>query len=506
MVNINVGRAGKGLEPLDFQIAVTTSSIFTASPAATACVGGRSCCQTTACTNVPSCVRGTGGGCAPGQVCVTDQVLDPTFSWVAGIQSRCCTTSACTPSAGCALGDRCPVLQTTYPNPIPTAQCTQGLATPGGPYPVGRFVAAPGNPKVLVFPKQLDWASWATATPDPRLVQLVAQFQKNVLVGSCGAGEEQHLEAGLQALTLAVAGGQPDLGGVKFPRPSAKLVVVFLGDEDDCSSPPGAPLVMAAFPPGADSCVLDKRLPAASQREYPLSRYVDYFRSLRLSGLVADVSAAFIVSAARCADGSFAPADVCSGPPGCPVTPPASCAPPAGVCSGAYAAGERFLGLADLLVADGVSVVEGTVCDAFPPASFGPTLAAIADLAKPPAMLELPTVPAARAVTNLRIVDAGGNLVKICRPGADWCFVDCASQAPACLTAGTSRCVAIDHTSGQCEANPGEAYQADYLGMVPPGGCATAADCAAALGGPAGNWSCAIETGMARGTCACGGM
>jgi hypothetical protein len=504
MVDINVERTGLGLQPLDFQIAVTTSSIFTATPAATACVGGSSCCQTSACVNVATCDRGTATGCGTGQVCVTDQVLDPTFSWVAGIQSRCCTPSACTPSPGCSSGDRCPVLQITYPSPIPTAQCTQGLATPGGPYPVGRFVAAAGNPRVLVFPKALDWASWPTATPDPRLVQLVAQFQQNVLVGSCGAGEEQHLEAGLLALRLAAAGGQGDLGGATFPRRDAKLVVVFLGDEDDCSSPPGAPLVMAGFQPGADSCVMDKHLPAASQREYPLSRYVDFFRSLRQAGLVADVSAAFIVASVRCADGSYAPADVCSGPPGCPVSPPASCAPPAGVCSGASAAGERFLALSDLLRADGVPVVEGTVCDAYPPASFGPVLAAIADLAKPPGTLDLPTLPAARAMTNVRVVDGGGQLMRTCRQGVDWCFVDCVSQAPACATTGTTRCIAIDHTTGQCEANPGDIYQADYLGMVPAGGCATAADCAVALGGPPGNWSCVIETGMPRGTCACG--
>ncbi len=505
MVDINVGRASRGLQPLDFQIAVTTSSIFTATPAATACVGGSSCCQTSACTDVASCVRGTGTGCSGGQICVTDQVLDSTFTWVSRIQARCCTPSACTGTSSCSPGDRCPVLQTSYPNPLPTGQCTPGVATAGAPYPAGRFVAAPGNPKVLVFPKTLDWASWTTGTPDPRLTQLVAQFQQNVKVGSCGAGEEQHLEAGYQALLLASTGGQPDLGGATFPRASAKLVVVYVGDEDDCSSPRGEPLVVSAFTPGADSCVMDKHLPAGSQREFPLARYAGLFHNLRQFQHVADVSAAFIVSSVRCADGSYAPADVCSGPPGCPVTAPATCAPTTGTCGGAYAAGERFLALANLLLADGVPVVEGTVCDAYPPSSFGPVLAAIADLAKPPSVLNLPSLPAARAVTNVRIADASGVTALTCRPGTDWCFVDCASQANACLTAGTSQCIAIDHTSGACEANPGQTYWADYLGMVPEGGCASAADCGTALGGPPGNWSCLVEQGMARGTCACGG-
>jgi hypothetical protein len=501
MVATDVDRATHGLLPVDFQIAVTTSSIFTASAAATACQAGTACCATSGCVDVPSCSRGTGGGCGGGQLCVTDQVLDPTFRWVQRIQSRCCAVSACTPSPGCSPGDRCPVLQTSYPSPFSTSQCTPGVATAGAPYPVGRFVAAPGNPTVLAFPKGLDWASWATATPDPRLVQLVSQFQQNIRVGSCGAGEEQHLEAGRAALELALSGGQLGVAPGAFPRPGAKLVVVFVGDEDDCSSPPGAPLVMSAFSPGADSCVLDKHLSAADQREYPLSRYASYFQDLR--GRVADVAAAFIVSAARCTDGSYAPADVCSGPATCPVTPAASCAPPAGICGGAYAAGERFLALADLLRGEGIAVVEGTVCDAYPPASFGPVLAAIAELAKPPAMLTLPSLPAARTVTNVRIVDGSGVTVKTCPLGAGWCFVDCSAPGGACLGTGTSQCIAIDHTHGQCEANPGQSYAADYLGMVPAGGCATAGDCAAALGGAATAWTCLVEQGMSRGTCAC---
>jgi len=146
-------------------------------------------------------------------------------------------------------------------------------------------------------------------------------------------------------------------------------------------------------------------------------------------------------------------------------------------------------------------VVEGSVCDA-----FGPLLAAIADLAKPPSLLQLPSQPAARAVTSVRIVDASGSNVKTCQPGTDWCFVDCAAAGGACLATGTSQCIAINHTTGQCEANPGETYSADYLGMVPAGGCATAADCANTLGGTAAKWTCLIETGMSRGTCACTGQ
>lgn len=499
MVDINVGRAARGLKPVDFQIAVTTSSIFVASAAPSYCVGGSSCCAPTSCT-VTACTRGTNAGCGAGQVCLHDDLFDPTTTFIAGEQTKCCAVSACAASPSCAAGDRCPEVQTAFPSPLPGG-CTPGAGTAGAPFADGRFVAAGGNPKVLTFPKDLDWASWAGATPDPRLTALVAQFQQNVLVGSCGSGEEQHLESGLQALSRAVNGGQPGVAAGTFPRPDAKLVVVFLGDEDDCSSPPAAPLVMTGFTPGADSCVLDKHRAAADQREYPVSRYADFLRALRASGRVADLAAAFIDSSVRCADGSYAPADVCAGPASCPVTPPASCAPPAPVCGGAYAAGERFVALADLLRADGIPVVEGSVCE-----DFGPILAGIADLAKPPSMLQLPSLPAAQTVTNVSIVDGTGATVKTCKGGSDWCFVDCAAPNGACLAAGTSQCIAINHGSGACEANPGDTYAADYLGMVPAGGCATASDCASALGGAAGKWSCLKDAGMARGTCACNGQ
>jgi hypothetical protein len=499
MVAGNVERTARGMAPVDFQIAITTSSIFSATAGATSCVGGNQCCTVTSCTNVASCGRGTADGCGGGQVCITDPVLDPTFTWVSGIQARCCTVGSCTASPGCAPGDRCPSMQTSYPSPFPTSQCTPGVATAGAPYPAGRFVGAGGNPKVLTFPKDLNWASWGTGNVDPRLQTLVTQFQQNVQVGSCGAGEEQHLEAARLALDLAFSGRQTGGG---FPRRDAKLVVVWVGDEDDCSSPQSAPLSMAAYTPGADSCVLDKHLAVADQREIPVSSYASYLTGLRDGGAVADLGAAFIVASAKCADGNYAPADVCSGPPACPVRPPAACgAAPA--CGGAYAAGERFLSLAGQLAGAGVGVVEGTVCDAYPPNSFGPVLAAIADLARPPSLLQLPTMPGARAVTTLAILDGNGQVVKTCQEGTDWCFVDCGTPGGACLGTGTSQCIAINHQTGSCEANPGQTYSAEYLGRVPAGGCATAADCASSLGGQASSWQCIVEPGSGRGTCAC---
>ncbi len=511
MVATNTARAAKGLEPVDFHVAVTTSSIFYANPGTQTCVagsGGNSCCATSACTDVAACTPGTGGGCGAGETCVMTPTLDATGTAVVGEKAQCCATSACTPAAtGCAPGDACPTLTTAYANPPPPASfCTPGLAAPGAPYPDGTFVAAAGNPVVLDFGKALDWASWGSAAQDPRLTTLVTQFTQNIRVGSCGSGQEQHLQAGRLALQKALAGQQPGVAAGTWPHPGAKLIVVWVGDEDDCSSPQGAPLVMAASTPGADSCVFDKHRPAAAQREIPVSTYADFFESLVKPGGAADLGAAFIVASARCADGSYQPADSCTGTPSCPVQPAPTChAGP--VCAGAYAAGERFLALADAFKARGFGVVEGTVCDAYPPSSFGPVLSAIADLARPLDALRLPTRPAARDVTQLRIVDTSGKARRTCVPGAEWCFVDCndASAAPACLASGTSECIAIDQSKAGCLANPGETYEAEYLGMLPPSGCASAAECASALGGSASDWSCAIETGQTRGSCACSG-
>jgi hypothetical protein len=507
MVATNTARAGRGLEPIDFHIAVTTSSVFFATAGAKACVAGASaasCCTPTACTDVASCTPGTSGGCGGGQVCTVAPVLDATQRYVTGARAQCCTPTSCTPAtSACVPGDRCGTVSTSYQSPLPPSTfCTPGIASPGAAYPAGAFVGAPA---VLDFPKTLDWASWGTAAPDPALVQLVNQFRANIRVGSCGSGEEQHLEAGRLAVQRALAGDQPGAPKGTFPHAGAKLVVVFVGDEDDCSSPAGAPLMMAGTAPGADSCVWDKHQPAGAQRELPVSAYAEFFAGLVRQGGWSDLGAAFIVSSAACTDGSYAPADACTGTASCPVTAPAACGA-APVCGGAYAAGERFLALARALQDRGFGVVEGSVCDAYPPSSFGPVLAKIADLAKPIDGLRLPTLPAARAVTALRIVSPSGDTRRVCTEGTDWCFVACddPTPTPACLAAGTSGCISIA-AGGKCLANPGDTYSAEYVGTLPAGGCAVPADCAAALGGKATDWSCAIEQGANRGSCTCGG-
>lgn len=506
MVQTNTDRVANGLDPIDFHIAVTNTSIFLANPSGKYCRsngGSNDCCTPSQCVDA-ACTPGTSQGCGAGQLCTVADVFATGGSIKLGEQTRCCAASACTAAnPGCYPGRACAALQTSYPTTF-SGGCTPGLAVAGAPYGRGAFVAAPGNPLVLSFEKSLDWASWGGAAPDPRLTGLVQDFRENIRVGSCGSGSEQHLEAGRLALQLAKSGKQPGVAEGTWPHPGAKLVIVFVGDEDDCSSRAEQPLVLNASAPGADSCVFDKRRASGSQH-VPVSDYASYFTGLvRTPGGAADLAAAFIVSGVSCAGGGFSPADSCTGTPSCPVAPVCSSTTP--VCSGAYAAGERFHALAEAFRTSGVQVVEGSVCDAYPPRTFGPVLAAIADLARPPSFLTLETRPASTEVTLLRIGRADGSTRRVCQQGTDWCFVSCedSSSSPSCLPDGfTSKCIAIASDS-TCRANPGEIYSADYIGMLPEEGCATAADCTSALGDRA-DWACYTPLGQDRGTCVCGG-
>jgi hypothetical protein len=86
--------------------------------------------------------------------------------------------------------------------------------TAGRPYEQGAFV---GTPKVLLG-----------SSPT-----LVADFQSRVIVGTGGSGKEQPF----WAMKLALSSPLIDAGGANegFLRPGARLAIVILSDEDDCS-------------------------------------------------------------------------------------------------------------------------------------------------------------------------------------------------------------------------------------------------------------------------------
>ncbi|HET7753863.1 MAG TPA: hypothetical protein VFK85_08115 [Anaeromyxobacteraceae bacterium] len=455
------GRAQRGLEALDFHVAITTSSVFENQPA----------------QNAPVC-SDVGGGNLQCRI---------QFPAVGDAYSYACTTP------GAACGD---LIQTYY---AVSQSCAASGVVLGAPFPQGNFVATGGNPRVLHFTKDLDWASWGTAAPDTRLSTLVEQFKQNVQVGTCGSGQETHLEASRLAMKRALnLDGlvQAGIARSEFPHDDSKLVVVWVGDEDDCSSPatPGVPVLLSGAP-GADSCVADQQ--SATPRETPVREYADFF-----SGLNRPFAAAFITSS------------ICTvGPDGkktcqpgkCTCSAPAGAPAPAADCSG-KSAGTRLKEMSTLLGERGFGVVEDSVCEY----SFADTLQKIAELVKPPSGLRLPTQPASPEVSVLRIVGRDGATARVCNgpsPSADWWFVSC-DDPNATPVVGATSCIAIKPGSA-CEANPGETYSAEYLGLVPEGGCATSStasqECSSILGGRPSDWSCDIPQGQARGTCLCNG-
>lgn len=125
------------------------------------------------------------------------------------------------------------------------AQTTHAAGPSAGvPYAAGTLVAiardGAGNP----LPGEFVYLNGAYG--GPRILAsgqptLVADFEANVLVGVDGSNREQPFRAVQRALEQAVPGGVND----GFLRPGARLAIVFLSDEDDCSGP-SAPTILTS--------------------------------------------------------------------------------------------------------------------------------------------------------------------------------------------------------------------------------------------------------------------
>jgi hypothetical protein len=504
---------------------------------------------------------------APERTCVngTGQLLqDPVGCSTVGaacgaIQSRYQYTHgprSCGSNRDCRNGDTCRTGCTSAPTSgsyccnaagaIDQLQCNPGASTGEfSLYPRGDFVKAPDaaspvgpKPRVIHFTKDL----FCTRTPDgsacaclgagapttcdppvvntAELARRSEWFKANVEVGTCGSGQEQGFEAARRALkkALHVDGlSQPpesDGSAPAWPHANSKLVTVWVGDEDDCSTPEsptqGVILTASDYP---DACVLDGRLPADQQKRYPVDEFTSFF-----NGLGRPLATGFIVSAlandcvdAACQSGGEA---TCTDP---------TCTSGPGLCGG-QAPGTRFIELGQSFSTTGNEVVTGSIChpSAIPgnPPDFSTILDRVADVVKQPTGLQLPTQPATAGLTILRIVGTDGKTRKTCSAPApvgttgaaldayDWWFTD-GNDLNKQVPTGASRFIAINQAVLRCTANPGETYSADYLGLVPaPDGCATATDCEVALGARDTPWVCEKEAGApasSRGTCICGG-
>jgi hypothetical protein len=129
-----------------------------------------------------------------------------------------------------------PANQTTYAPASPSA---------GVPYPAGTIVAVVQDPEGVGSAGKLvygwDPAKATTTWGGARILSngpnLTRDFKANVLQGISGSGKEQPLAAMALALGKASNVGDPNFG---FLRAGARLAVVILTDEDDCSSPLGS--------------------------------------------------------------------------------------------------------------------------------------------------------------------------------------------------------------------------------------------------------------------------
>ena len=467
--NSNTARKNAGLPPIDFHLAVTTTSVFWNFEA------GQTCSST--CGGASGLICCTSGGtpalqpraCPNGNECtVAGTICSTTCTGYRG-EKYCCAAgdpgtipqAAFTEHIPCSrAGAECGKLETHYNYAGACATGSGlGIASPrnGFPYPGGAFVGIASdtnptaNPRVIHFDKRL----YLTESDPPgsgrnaqafSRAQLEAYFTQNVQVGTCGSGEEQGLEGGRLALAKALGGEQKDPytydyvasltststagttsswnpttrtagNAASWPNPNSKLVLVFVGDEDDCASPPdpSGGVVMLPQPAGQDACVHDGdpnwsgwapgEYAIVGNKQKPVSEFVDYFTSLGRP-----LGAAFIVSARSsgsdnsCSGGSCV-SDIC-----CDHV----CTGSQSVCAfdvcGGQAPGSRFLDTAHQLQAKGVDTVIGSICDP----NFGALLDSIAEITKPPDTLTLPSVPAEGRLAMLRIVQPNGDTRKIC--------------------------------------------------------------------------------------------
>jgi hypothetical protein len=526
------------LNAIDFHLATTSTSVFYNPPplygstCAATCpgaTGSQVCCLKNSTQNLqspqpPLC--GSDSECSAGYSCRSDC----TGNGYLGSTACCKATVPHDPQPiPCpTLGEACGDLDQHY---YYDGACSPSYVGPASGalravrYPQGAYMAPTGNPKVLHFARSLNWAS---GLGDATISGLATDFSENVVVGTCGSPQEQGLEAAQLAVQKALAGIQsvpkcpddwtPASAVDCWPHPKSKLVVVFVSDENDASSPISAATGVVSLTP-------DNSSPAEVARKYDVTRYADYF-----TGLGRSFGAAFIAGAtpSGCQDQSCNPYRCCAD------TVP-------NTCTGSESVPTRYFELASELRGRGADVVVGSICD-----NFGSTLGRIGEIVKPPLGLVLPTQPAASDVTILRIARADGSTRKTCSrpapaapaqyPGPpaaawtetnaaayiatlsayDWWFTATRDQVTSLqrLPTAATQYVYINHATGNCEANPGETYSLDYIGQLPEGGCTSHQACVDALGGQLDDWTCfagvdtvgACVTGSAGnpGTCICG--
>ena len=278
----------------------------------------------------------------------------------------------------------------TYPNTFVnganSAPCTNPPYASSATYPQGALVsvtADTGGNRIQ------------STTQPPRILAassptLVADFTADVNVGICGSGKEQ----GLEAARLALEAAQPGGANEGFLRPGARLAVVIVSDDDDCSDP---------LHQGTS------REPTACT-SYDVQNYVDY-----LTSPIAGEVRPSIVGAIIAVD----PATL----------QPSACTEPSG--NDAEHGAIRYRAFADAFGAD---ALVDSVCNA----SFHDTLVRIAGLIDPGQVMPLEGVPADWRMLLVAVAKADGSRVPCVvgdgtDPSADVIYLPPAGSEPARL-------------------------------------------------------------------------
>jgi len=241
-------------------------------------------------------------------------------------------------------------------------------------FPAGRLLAV--DPASGVYSYTTGPRILAPASPT-----FIEDFQANVVVGTDGTGKEQPFLAARLALSDRIADGS----NAGLLRPGARLAVIFISDEDDCTDPDGA----ISTAPGQGG--IDCHDPAKKALLESIPEFVSFLRG-PLAGETRDVVVAAIVGLDP---GTFAPT--------CGVTSNAWCTP-GSTCPTAEDKGDRFVALLDALGA--AATIRDSVCDA----SFGSSLEAIAGLIVPDTM-PLEGAPADWRMLAVTVTKAAGATV-----------------------------------------------------------------------------------------------
>ncbi|MGZ6143526.1 MAG: hypothetical protein ACXWLM_09310 [Myxococcales bacterium] len=248
----------------------------------------------------------------------------------------------------------------------------------GVPFPAGALVAVhPTTPGSFIYDATLYAATggWGgNRILDKGSPTLAADFKANVLVGLAGSGKEQPFRAARLALTDRLADANAG-----FLRDGARLAVIILSDEDDCSD--------SADPKANsnDAC----HNPAIKNASPPVLDTIDDFAAFLLGPIGGEIRDVAV--------GAIAGLD------------PANLAPSCGTCQDtacrtAFDEGDRYAALAAKLGAARMQL--GSICDA----SFHDTLVGFAR-SLTPRSVPLDRVPADWRMLVVNVTRSSGAVV-----------------------------------------------------------------------------------------------